>query len=508
MDRIEATVPVAEVTVLEDRAQVLRRGRVDIPAGISELVVTGVAPVLADKTLVAHAGEGVRVVDVRCRRTPLPALSDPARPDAQVQERLLAARRRVEALEAEQVRVAAMQELAASAGSLAVAEMAADAAAGRDDLPAWREAMDAAAGREQAAGRRVAAIALDLEVAQREVADIEERLAAQGGPRPMRAEIVVLLEAAAAGGAGIELGYVVPGACWRPAHTARLGDGAVAWTVEACVWQRTGEDWDGVRLFLSTDRASLGGEPPELQPDYLQLRPREQAVVVEARDRVVEDTGPGGGPAAQMPGIDDGGEVRVLPVPDAAVVPGDGQPHRLPIAVCTMPATLALVVHPELLAAAVLRTRLANPLPMPLLAGPVDLIRDGGLAGRGSIAYVAPGAGFDLGWGGDAAVRVRRSAQAVEEKPSALSAWTPRRHEVDVVLLNLGGEAKTLVVAERIPVSELEQVRVELDAAETRPPATADADGICRWEITLAPRGRSEVRLRWRLLTKGAVAGV
>ena len=33
------------------------------------------------------------------------------------------------------------------------------------------------------------------------------------------------------------------------------------------------------------------------------------------------------------------------------------------------------------------------------LAGPVDLIRDGGFAGRTTLLYVAAGEGFALGWG-------------------------------------------------------------------------------------------------------------
>ena len=45
--------PVVEVTVLEDRAHVVRRGRIELPAGTSRLRIDGVAPVLADKTLCA-----------------------------------------------------------------------------------------------------------------------------------------------------------------------------------------------------------------------------------------------------------------------------------------------------------------------------------------------------------------------------------------------------------------------------------------------------------------------
>ena len=43
--------PVTEVTLMEDRAHAVRQARVELPAGSSRLRVTGVTPILADRTL-------------------------------------------------------------------------------------------------------------------------------------------------------------------------------------------------------------------------------------------------------------------------------------------------------------------------------------------------------------------------------------------------------------------------------------------------------------------------
>jgi uncharacterized protein (TIGR02231 family) len=509
MDRIDMIAPVIDVTVLEDRAQVLRRGRITVPAGASLLAIGGVAPVLADKSLIARVAAGARAVDVRCERLALPVIDDPARRDVAAQEGLRQAEQRVEDLEQTIGRIEARLAQAEALGKLVAGEIGGDVAAGRADPDGWRAALADAAARDLAQRRNLIASQSELDDANRTVADRRARLQALGAVPPMRANVVVTIEADTAGEVELEIGYVVPGACWRPAHTAVLDGAALHWSAEGAVWQSTGEDWQGITLHLSTDRASLGTEPPDLSADRLHLRPREQAVVVEARDRAVEDNGPagGGGASQEMPGIDDGGEVRVLLVQGAATVPADGRPHRFPLATFTAPAAVELVVHGEITPAAVLRSRQTNPLPAPLLAGPVDLIRGGGLAGRASIAYVAAGAAFDLGWGPDAAIRVRRSERTVEEKAGVLSGWTPRLHAVDLVISNLGGEVRRLAVAERVPVSEVEQVKIEVDAA-TAPPAKPDADGICRWDVHLSANGRSEVRLRWRMLTKGDVVGV
>ena len=255
-------------------------------------------------------------------------------------------------------------------------------------------------------------------------------------------------------------------------------------------------------------RVPVGVEPPRLVDDLLTLRPKDRAVVVEARDQTVETTGGSGGrPATEMPGIDDGGEVRVLVVQGPAIVPSDGQPHRFPLFAFIAPVQSELVVYGELAWAAILKTTQSNAAAQPLLAGPVDLIRNGGLVGRASILYVAPGARFDLGWGPDAAVRVHRQAWSQEEKAGLMSSWQPTLTFVDLALSNLAGEARTLRVVERIPVSEVQQVKIELDNA-TAPATKPDAEGMCAWTVTLPPRGHTEVKLRWRLLKQGTVVGV
>ena len=65
----------------------------------------------------------------------------------------------------------------------------------------------------------------------------------------------------------LELEYHVPGATWAPVYQLRLdgssGDGVLV--LRACVAQRTGEDWTGVRLGLSTADLLRRPDLPELR---------------------------------------------------------------------------------------------------------------------------------------------------------------------------------------------------------------------------------------------------
>ncbi len=500
-------LPVTEVIVLEDRAQILRRGRVQLAAGANRLTVAGLAPVLADKTLVgASVTAGVRVVDVRVRRARRARAERPV-DLAEVEEALRRLEHEGETLDHAGHSLDSVDGQLVALRRQLLAEAVVDTAWGRAAPAFWLERLrevevrgdDGSTARTRLTARR-----RELE---RQVRDLTDRRLALASPDSgIACTAELLVEAAADGEAELTLTYVVPNACWRPCYVARLGDGEVRLEAEACVWQRTGEDWRGVRLRLSTERLDLGSEPPQLAADLLRLQPKAQQVVVEERDRTREDTGgAAGAPAAELPGVDDGGETRLLQAPGTHDLAGDGQPHRVLLFGFASPAQVRLAVRAELAEAAIVASLQANAAAQPLLAGPVELIRDGGAAGRSTLLFTAPGAEFELGWGAEPELRVARDAWQKDEAPGLLGSWRISNRLVRIDLANLGATPRTIAVEERIPVSELAQVRVELDAEKTKPAATPDADGILRWTVTVPPRGHASVDLAWRLSSKDSV---
>ncbi|MEZ4404516.1 MAG: mucoidy inhibitor MuiA family protein [Kofleriaceae bacterium] len=513
---IAADVPVVAVTVFEDRARVTRRATVEVPAGASRIVVAGVAPVVADKTVVARA-RGAEVVDARVRRTTAPWRDGGADPRSAVEalaelDRALAAARRDAAAHATAAALAAAaaatlarlvtrscSELAAAA---ARGQAPVDAAAALERLTSDAVAARRDAARAEVAAARAASVCADLAARQAALAD--------GAIRRV-ATIELDVSAAAAAAVELELAYVVPGACWRPYHTATWAADVLELATDACVWQATGEDWRDVALTCSTARPSLGAAPPVPVDDRLRVVPR-GAVIAAAREQAIATTGLGGGapPLAEVPGVDDGGRPARLVAPGPATILGDGQPHRIRLGAWTTPVEAAHVAFPERTAGVVVRTRAIHAGSTPLLAGPVDLIRDGGATGRTSILYVAVGERFELGWGADPALRVHRVHRERTEDAGLLGTWRATRHRVAIRLSNLGPTARTVTVTERIPVSELaDKVEIELrpvdawqledddGARRDRTPRvtarTERADGMIEWQVELPPRQRRAI---------------
>jgi uncharacterized protein (TIGR02231 family) len=518
--------PIVAVTILEDRASVTRKGGMPLAAGQHRITIERVSPVLVDKTLTAVA-TGARVLDVRCERYLAP-WRDPAGGSAELPATLRAERTRlerdrdlalarIEAARAEidgiaQVVAAAMHDMAVGASRGTAANAAGAQLAELDEIEA------------QARARRVESelAAEDLALA---LSRLEGRIvAAEAQAVDDAARLVIDVIADQAADIVLTVGYVVPGAAWRPYHRAVLSrsEGRVEWQTTACVWQATGEDWTDAALTFSLERPSLGVEPPALVDDELRSRRRPDQVVVEAREHEQQTTGLGGG-TAQVPGIDDNGLGLTLSAPKGSVK-SDGAPHRIPVGSFTTTAQLSLVAIPLRSPWVHVRARMINTSAAPLLAGPVDLVMSSGYVGRAEIGFVAANEKFYVGFGPEADIRIHRDETRERDDAGILGGWNVQTVRVAVRLSNLGTQKREVVVTERIPISEVEQVEVHASAPDayllgtddqpggeeiTQVTARAlDERGLITWSVELPPLGRRAVTLEYRVRSQRGVAGV
>lgn len=517
-ERQRLVAPPCSIRVLEDRAFVRREGTVRLSAGLARLRVDDVAPVLVDKTLEAKV-EGATLVGLRVRRAERPraeqgeahaALEALRRTHEAEIRRLDGSLRRLglELTDVQRARVLLASELADDVAWGLFDAAKAAAAFDRLDARALELAVDQA---------EVSAIVQPLRV---ELTDVLHRLDAARHPSLERRTWIELdIDVAAEGEVALSIGYLVPSAAWRPQHRATLSDDGARLGLEseACVWQRTGEDWSDVELVLSTERPSLGLDPPPLTTDRLETRRKPERVEVEARVQTLQTTGLGAGAQTstvhEVPGVDDGGEPRALAAARRATIPSDGRPHRVSLSRFEVDATFERVLIPEggpegeSTPWVVLRSRHVNASGGPLLPGPVELSRANGLVGRSELEYVAAGDRFELGWGPEPAVRVRRRAERLDTETKLLSSWGRIPHRVKLDLSHVGDTPVSFEIVERIPVSEIADVKVELDG-ETSPGASADDDGFVRWQVRLTPAQTQTLELCWTLAKRDHVQGL
>jgi len=523
-----AELPIVEVTVQEDRALVRREGTIMAPPGRARLRIEGVAPVLVDKSLTAElvpggagadVAEGVRVRSVVATRWHVTEEAQRPAALAELQARLRERHAELTALARTRAQVASEREVLEQLLRSTLGELGEDAGWGRTDAAHLHATLDSLQERLSVLGRERRELDAKYEQLQREIADLQ-RLEAASHTIEARTAAALELELHnpddAERSVRLRVDYLVPGALWRPWHRARLVEDAGAARIElrceGCVWQATGEDWNDVQLVFSTERPSLGLVPPVLHTDLLAVRKKGPVVEVQARQEQIHTAGLGadeGGPTAsapELPGIDDGGQAQRLRGRGRSSIPGDGRPYRVPLFDVVGPAEVELRCVPELAAVVLLRSEQANTAAFPLLAGPVDLVRKSGLVGRTSLLYVAPGERFELGWGPDNGLRVSREHEELAWERKSLSSWTRKPRRVRIKLSSLDATPRTLQVRERIAVSELDKVKVELQSATGG--QKPDADGILRWDVRLPGFGRQELVLEWALVVHDDVQGV
>lgn len=511
-------LPVTAVTCLEDRAHVERSAVLDLEAGIQRLRLGPVSALAVDRTLHAElTGEHpATVLDVRIVRTWTPRGPSPATDeDSVLWRRVKAVEEERATVERSRDRLRTRLDLLGRLASDLLREIGEGTGSGESERSRWARELDRVdrerdeyGERLRAAESRLTALAAELRATERALDLSEEQ------PAELLGHVELTVESAAAGQVGLRLSHLTPCALWRPAYRAVLDGDSVTLETEAMVWQRTGEDWSDVRLTLSTARSALATDPPRLGEDRLTLKDRSAAerrtVDVELREEEIGVLGPT--PVLGLPGVDDGGETRVLRAPAPVSVPGDGRAHRVPLSAFTTAAHSEYACSPELSPLVTQVVRFDNLSGHVLLAGPVDLVRGSGFSGRGTLDFTAVGAPVELAFGScDDHGVVRRAEETRDTTGLTQRTVVTRTVRLHLSRFSAPGERGERVIAlrERIPVSEVSAVEVRLLKDACSPaPDVVDAEGIVRWDVALPPGGRRTVTLVYELSASSKVTGL
>ncbi len=228
-------------------------------------------------------------------------------------------------------------------------------------------------------------------------------------------------------------------------------------------------------------------------------------VEVEFREEAIQSAGETSGGGGDMPGVDDGGETRLMKALHPATIVSDGQPYRVPLFSFETPVKVERVCPAALTSPVSTVARGSNGAREVILAGPVDLIRSSGFVGRSTVKFTAPGETFALSFGADDALRVVRTVEEKHEE-TLLTGKKKTRHQVTLSISNSGRSAGQLFIDERIPVSEVKEVEVNVLTKECKPaPLAISKDGIARFEANLGPNATQKLTFVWELVASSKV---
>ncbi|HEX3514172.1 MAG TPA: mucoidy inhibitor MuiA family protein [Trebonia sp.] len=281
-----ADAPITGVTVFTDGARVTRAAVTAVPQGVHSLVVASL-PHTADRSSVRVAARGHDLtllnVEVQRRVAAEPRRESLAQLRADVERCRDVVRELDDADEAEGAGLGFLGHLSEAAAT-ALARAVGAGRAGYEELSGMAGHLSGSTATTLARRREIAA---RKRVAQRELDAAVERLAGaeQSAPPAVFADVCVLLDAAAATEAEIELTYHVKLASWRPLYDLVLDGEKLKISYLAEITQRSGEDWPEVTLVLSTTRQGQRQTLPELSPWYIGRPPPPRPGFPRARGR-------------------------------------------------------------------------------------------------------------------------------------------------------------------------------------------------------------------------------
>jgi uncharacterized protein (TIGR02231 family) len=508
---IDARSVVDSVTVYPDGASVTRLVTLDLPAGDNSAILRDFPPTLDPSSLRVEGEAGgkltIGAIDARPpRAAPLVNLPE--------------LDKRLEALKDE--REDLQGAINAATARRKFAERFADSSpAGIGDkgearpIAEWRAAFAAVAEEVASADTSIRDAERKQRELDREIARLEQDRAQKP---PKKLEVRIELAAAAPTKATLRVTYAVRHARWTPLYDARLDTGArdrkpaLELVRRAEITQNTGEDWSDVALNVSTVRTARGGTAPDLNSLIVQypppprptasgsgamdnarplLRAAPAPQVAEAGERADE----------QQAMVDVSGFQVMFKIPGRVSVGTSDGAKSLRIATAIITPDVGVRAAPIKDPTAFLEASFRQNEDAPLLAGRVAIYRDGVFVGRSHMAAASKDETVRLGFGADD--KIERTVMKRNEGSAGLIVTTSKTDEraFKTTVRNGHDFPIQIAIVDQLPVSENEDIQVEMLSSTTPPTATnlRDRRGVLEWAFEAKAGEVRDINFAWRL---------
>lgn len=343
---------------------------------------------------------------------------------------------------------------------------------------------------------------------KRAIADLRKQMEAVSGKDEERTQVRIHVSAAAPVETTLTLRYQVRTASWTAFYDARLAApgsdkaaaSSMALTRRASIQQKTGEDWDDVALSLSTTRPGATTVAPKMRTLIAVFDPTADNKAGESGlDIGDSETSGKAKTQASVTAFQ-----TIHTIPGRVTIKHSDEAKRLQIGGETVQPTLVVRTAPRLDDTAYLYTHFTLPKTSPALQpGQVSLFRDGVFVGTGQFPLVAPGEDYDLGFGADERVKVRRTVLDIKKGETGTfskSYVDQRRYAIS--FKNLHPHTVDVQVVDRAPVAVHSDIKVEFTMDSGPQPTVKNLDdrhGVYMWQIKAQPDEDKTIAFSYRV---------
>lgn len=316
----------------------------------------------------------------------------------------------------------------------------------------------------------------------------------------------------------LNLSYQINGARWEPVYDANLNTetGGIQLKTLAQISQRTGEDWSGVDVTLSTLRPSAGTQLPQLNPWVLDFMPDPRANGSKmyessvSMDSMVESASPmiasapkkmmrKNAPApmrqqqSRLISADFSAEYKV---PGTISLNSGSNKRRFALNSQKFGSTIKLASAPRLDPRAMILATAKYQDETPLLAGSMSLYRNGNFVGNTFLSQKLSGEEIKLSFGEDDKVKIKFLPDPDKKRKDGLlfgkKKVVERHYKISITSNH--NKSFPISISDVLPVASDENIKVKSLGALPTKKDVDDKEGVVSWDKTLAPKTELKIQ--------------
>ena len=529
---IPAQSHISGVTVYPQGADVIRTSKIELPLGENALAFNDL-PADVDPQSIRVEGSGLADFEIGSIDTKL--LSDVAKESGERQqlesqiEKLADTRSGLDQTIADQE---IERKLLLTLADKARVQTSSATTPNTIDVAGFDGMLSTVAQRLVATSKVIQDAKIQQRQIDKDVASLNEKIQNFAPQGTQHLQAMVHVNTLAAETVVLKLTYRVRNAGWHAFYDAKLAlpkggaDSHIALVRRADVQQITGEDWNDVRLVLSTAQPAGNAAAPTLGEEQLSVLQPEGSLrqlpsapvsaanlrrdLKKAKDSSSDQLADGGAMEldAAKPAKEQQAQMQQAGFDANYVIEGqvsidkNGTSKKVNIGTDEFKAKLIVEAVPRLDLNAYLSASFVTSADAPLLAGPVNLFRDGSFVGQIAMSEYAAGEEAKLGFGVDELVKVKRAeVKRLAAQQGFLTSSDTQEMAWIISVSNLHTEKMLVRVLDRKPFSSDAKIIVE-DILGATPPTVTDVEkkrGILAWDLTMEPKAKSEIHTGYKI---------
>lgn len=501
---ITITSQLKEATVFLQGAQISRQANAQIPSGISRIIITDLPEDINPQSIQIKGSGNFTVLSVNHQMNYLKAQEKTSQQKT-LEDSLKYYKERIEfenamlkVVNEEESLLMANKNLGGSETGLKVTEL-------KEAADFFKIRLSDIKTRQLQTTRRI-----------REMQEKHDRIfnqirQLQGIARRPQSEIVVTVSATAATRGEFTISYIGNNASWAPVYDIRASNvnQPIDLMFKANVFQSTGEDWNNIRLTLSTGNPMMSGQMPQLATWWLNFHVPVQHIEglrMSQRPKQAEMAAPMafGDEIMMEVAARTGGDYTTVAQNQTTVdyviatpynIPSGNNPQVVEIQKYQLPAQFEYYCVPKLDRDAFLVARVTGWEQYNFLAGQANLFFEGTYLGESFIDPANTSDTLNLSFGRDKGIVVTRekrkdftARRLIGNRQTETIAW-------EISIRNNKRQGIKLNILDQIPVSTTKEI--EITADEISGASLNKETGLLKWILDLKASENKKLNLTY-----------